>query len=371
VFIQVWDTNLRSLIVALSTSILAACVGQPASLLPYDLNIPMQVLSVNGTPPAIDGRSRYRELFCLELAGDPDFAQGDCASYLHQLTDEETYAGPRLAPPASLDFKIVVVPGLFSDCVRDFVRAFETSGEALATAGVEMEYLDVSGRSGSDANARIIANYVGALELAPGQRLVLVGHSKGAADILHFLVLFPEQASRVSAVLSVAGAINGSPRADDAEEDYRDWLSGLELATCEAGDGLAMESLTRRYRMNWLANNPLPGSVRYYSLAAFVKQDDVSVNSMRGYRALAKIDPRNDGQLLFYDQVIPGASLLAYLNANHWATALPITETHPLVAKMVVTNNRFPRNTMLKAALDYIALDLESSGVLAAEGQTR
>jgi hypothetical protein len=338
--------------------VLAGCAGQPSSLLPYELDVPMQVLTVPGTPSVIDGRGSYRELFCADLETDPEFSEDNCEDFLHKLVDEP--AGTGLAPEmvADLAFKVVVVPGLFSDCVESIATPFETSDEALASIGVEKEYLPISGRSGADANARLIANYIAALELAPGQRLVLVGHSKGVVDILQFLVSFPELAQRVSAVLSVTGAINGSPRADDAYEDYREWLANVDLLTCDAGDGLAMDHLTRRYRMTWLANNPLPDDVPYYSLTAFVNQDDVGLNSMRGYRALAQIDPRNDGQLLFYDQVIPGSTILATMNTNHWAAAIPMRETHPVLANTIVTNNRFPRDTMLKAALRFIYQDL-------------
>lgn len=350
--------------------VISAC-GQPASLLPYELDIPIQVLSVSGAPPVSDGRARYRELFCAELAVDPDYAGEDCDSYLHRLADEPILPGETTAPAHDLDLKIVVVPGLFSDCVANYFRPYEASREALERAGVDMEYLQVSGRSSSKANAETIAKYIGALELSPGQKLILVGHSKGAVDILQFLVSFPEIANRVSAVLSVAGAINGSPRADDAYEDYQNWLAEFDLDACPVGDGRAMEDLTRRNRMNWLAANTLPESVRYYSISAFVNQDDVGLNSLRGYRALARIDPRNDGQLLFYDQVIPGAVLLAYLNANHWSVAVPVTETHPMVARTVITNNRFPRSSMLKAALNYISRDLVQDDVFAGEAQTR
>lgn len=318
----------------------------------------MQLLTVPGTPPAIDGRGRFRELFCAEMAVDPEYSGDSCDDYLHKLVDEPPGSGTVPGPITDLAFKVVVVPGLFSDCMASIATAFETSDQALALVGVEKQHLGVSGRSGADANARVIANLVSAMELAPGQRLVLVGHSKGAVDIMQFLVSFPELARKVSAVLSVTGAINGSPRADDADEDYRQWLADRDLFTCDAGDGLAMDHLTRRYRMSWLASNPLPDHVRYYSLTAFVNQDDVGLNSLRGYRALARIDPRNDGQLLFYDQVIPGSTILATMNTNHWAAAIPIRETHPVLANTIVTNNRFPRDAMLKAALRFIYGDL-------------
>lgn len=346
------------IVVAILLAGLGGCAGQPSSLLPYELDVPMQVLTVPGAPPVVDGRGHYRQLFCAELETDPEFSDDSCEDFLHRLVDEPPATGFEPQKVADLALKVVVVPGLFSDCVDSIATPFETSGDALASVGVEKEYLAISGRSGADANARLIANYVSALELAPGQRVVLVGHSKGAVDILQFLVSFPELARRVSAVLSVTGAINGSPRADDAYEDYREWLADVDLLTCDAGDGLAMDHLTRRYRMTWLANNPLPDHVRYYSLTAFVNQDDVGLNSMRGYRALARIDPRNDGQLLFYDQVIPGSTILATMNTNHWAAAVPMRETHPLIANTIVTNNRFPREAMLKAALRFIYGDL-------------
>jgi hypothetical protein len=42
------------------------------------------------------------------------------------------------------------------------------------------------------------------------------------------------------------------------------------------------------------------------------------------YDKLARIDARNDSQMIFYDQVIPGSTLVGYINADHWALAVPI-----------------------------------------------
>jgi len=40
---------------------------------------------------------------------------------------------------------------------------------------------------------------------------VLVGYSKGVPDIFEFLADYPELVPRVDAVVSIAGAVNGSP----------------------------------------------------------------------------------------------------------------------------------------------------------------
>ena len=47
------------------------------------------------------------------------------------------------------------------------------------------------------------------------------------------------------------------------------------------------------------------------------------------------IDGRNDSQVIFYDQLIPGSTLLGYLNADHWAVAVPIARAHDTVGVAV------------------------------------
>ena len=58
---------------------------------------------------------------------------------------------------------------------------------------------------------------------------------------------------------------------------------------------------------------------------------------LRGiYDELAKIDPRNGGQMPFYDQIIAGGALLGFVAADHWVVALPISKEMPAVAATMV-----------------------------------
>ena len=57
-------------------------------------------------------------------------------------------------------------------------------------------------------------------EVRPNIPLVLIGYSKGTSDILQFLVDFPGHASRVDAVVSIAGSVGGSPLAESFEGLY-------------------------------------------------------------------------------------------------------------------------------------------------------
>ena len=158
------------------------------------------------------------------------------------------------------------------------------------------------------------------------ERLILLGYSKGATDILHFLVDYPEIAKKVTAVLSVAGVINGTPVADKFAETYARWFKKIPIKECEPGDGGVLESLKRSAQFPWMAANPLPQNVQYYSIAAFANRENVQPGLLFTYDLLRKIDPRNDGQVIFYDQVVPGSSLLGYVNLDHWAIAVPVKE---------------------------------------------
>ena len=45
--------------------------------------------------------------------------------------------------------------------------------------------------------------------------------------------------------------------------------------------------------------------------------------------------------MIFYNQVVPGSVLMGYLNADHWAVAVPINRAHAMVASMFVTQNAY------------------------------
>ena len=100
--------------------------------------------------------------------------------------------------------------------LRYLVSTFQFALGHLQDLGYHTALIKVDGLSSSTHNARQIRDAVVAMDLAPDERLVLVGYSKGTPDILEGLATYPELARRVAAVVSVAGAVGGSPLADDA-----------------------------------------------------------------------------------------------------------------------------------------------------------
>jgi hypothetical protein len=107
-----------------------------------------------------------------------------------------------------------------------------------------------------------------------------------------------KNAWNISAIVSVAGASNGSPIADDLYEFYRDWLAGLPIPGCDHGTGEDVHDLRRDVRLEWWRRNRSAITVPIFSIVAVPRADRVSPVLQQTYAKLAAIDPRNDGQLL-------------------------------------------------------------------------
>jgi hypothetical protein len=254
------------------------------------------------------------------------------------------------------------VPGIGYECFKPWLNPPSTVRQHVNQFGFDALHLKVDALSSTENNAREIRDTIMAMPLdGAAPRLVLIGYSKGAPDILEAVVAYPEIRSRLAAVVSVAGSIGGSALANDAEQYQADLLQYFPGSTCGPGDGGGVASLRPAVRQAWLAHHRLPPELRYYSLVTFPRPERISLILTSSYKRLARVDGRNDSQVIFYDQVVPGSTLLGYLNADHWAVAVPISRTHAMVASMFVTQNAYPREALLEALLRYIEEDLAAA----------
>jgi pimeloyl-ACP methyl ester carboxylesterase len=253
-----------------------------------------------------------------------------------------------------------MVPGLGWSCFEDFITPSGVDEiEHVEALGFQFTTINVDPLSSSTHNASQIRDaLLGMPDVQDGGKLVLVGYSKGTPDILETLVLYPEIVDRVAAVVSIAGAVGGSPLADDASDSLLGPLSKLLGDDCPLGDGGAVESLKTSTRMDWLAKHKLPASVKYYSVITFPDREHVSRGLVSNYDKMSQIDPRNDSQVIFYDQMIPGSTLMGYLQADHWAAILPIDRSNPNLSKVLFDQNAFPREILAEAVMRFVEEDL-------------
>lgn len=310
----------------------------------------------------VDARGRFGEIFCtvLEERGQslPDYRP--CSEALTPVADTPRGDGR----PVMLGYserRLVggLVGGIGFGCIVDWLTPPVLARDYLRPLGYDLRVIDVDALSGSTHNARQIRDAITAMPPEQGPpRLVLFGYSKGAPDILEAIVEFPEIRERIAAVVSVSGAVGGSPAADHASEFVADLFSWFPGSDCDKGDDEAVASLRTEVRRKWLATHALPPGPRYYSVVTLPEPGNVSWILKPSYHMLSKLDPRNDGQVLYGDQIIPGSTLLALLDADHWAVVLPIDRSHPFIAATFVNRNAYPRNALLEAILRFIEEDL-------------
>jgi hypothetical protein len=344
--------RLAAVLMAMSTA------GCTPPLIKYQTDVPALQLSVVGQPPASDGRARFREIYCGVLASAPDPTGKACDSALVRLSDEPPVRSDTAAPPQpDPRLHILFVAGAFGECFRNTAPPVAAGIAKLSTLGYRIRTVYVDGRSSSTHNAGQIARAVRDESLEPGDKLVLMGYSKGTPDILEFLVGNPELASRVDAVVSIAGAVNGSPLGDAYAGLYA-MVSGIDLKICGAGDGGVVDSLRVKVRMSWLAAHRLPGNVRYFSLGSFTVRDQTARLMSLTKDDLGRAEPLNDGQTIFYDQLIPGSVLLGYANGDHWAVVLPLQEKWPYWGGNSA-GTHYPRDLLFEAVVLYVGEALQ------------
>lgn len=356
----------RRVLACFSLLMLGACSSQPQ--VPFSYTLEPLSFEPGNTYNVTDGRARFREIFCAanEDHGEslPDYTP--CEDALVRFDDELPPTGaPVDLGPTSTQMVAKMVPGLAYSCIKAWLHHDNSAPNHVATLGYETGFIQVEGIASSETNADLIAEYV--LSLGPKydeRPLVLVGYSKGLPDIFAFLVQYPELSHRVAAVVSYAGAVWGSPLADEADEKQLRWLTLIPGAECEKKDSKALETLSPANRMAWFAEHTLPQHIRYYSIIAFPDPDNISNGLQYSHKKLGALrDSRNDSQLVFYDQVIPGSTVLGFFNADHWAMSVPIARQHEVSQAIFADQNDFPREIALEAILRFIEEDLESGAI--------
>lgn len=343
-----------------ATALLSGCASTPEPEQPSAKQTRQDMQAYIASDKVVDGRGRFREIFCavLEEHGRelPDYRP--CEEALRTTGPELGATGePVPLGQAQSDLLMLMVPGLGWNCFEDWLDLSGSVPKHLAQYGFDIRMVPVDGLSSTTNNARMIRDYVASLPAEDtGRPLALVGYSKGAPDILEAVVTYPELAERVVTVVSMAGAVHGSPLAIDSTQAQANMLTMVPGSKCaeEDGDNDAVNSLKPQVRKQWLADNPLPDHIRLYSVVTYPEPDRVSWALKNSYLLLGENDIRNDTQVIVFDQMIPGSSVMAVVNGDHWAIAVPVARSHPLAGGTLINKNDYPREAFMEAMMRYL-----------------
>ncbi len=343
---------MRTLVLTVAVATLS--MGCGAHLPPLTFTLPpLQTLPV-GQPAAVDRSVEFGRLFCSVLAHvSVDEPWGTCASYFDPAGSVS--ALPELAPG---HYRILVVPGIFGQCVESLARPFADAHVHLARAhGISTEYLSVTALGSSAYNARQIADYLTSQFTASDARpYVVFGYSKGAADVLQAVSDHDIARRAVAALVTVAGSVMGSPLADGVP-DVLGLLKASKIGDCQVGDKGAITSLGRKERVETMKTFRWPPGFRVYSIPSVSTYSTTSAVLRAAWRRLSVLSLDQDSQMVRGDAVAPGADYLGTALADHWAVALPFEDvTDPNLGPIVrrlVDRNTYPREALFEAALRW------------------
>lgn len=346
----------RSALACTLLALLAGCSSMPPNVDTREF-VPLTL-----TPATMagvrDARADFRQRFCQSETATPEELATGCEHALRRFRGEVATVSEYSAAPVDRQaFRIAFVPGMAWDCMRDLINEEELPTAALHTLGYDTQLFNVEGLSTSERNAALIAEAIRDNLKGEDQRpFIVFGYSKGAADMLVALERYPDIVPHVAAMVTVAGAVGGSPAANHVSELTMASLRKSPFGDCSGSDGHVLESLEPKQRHAWIADH-LPLSVPHYALITAPEPERVSQALRSSYKLLGAVHPINDGALLHWDQLLPGATLLGYANADHWAVAVPIhVDDIPLGGLLV--NNQYPRNQLWLAMADFVVNDL-------------
>ena len=338
--------------------VLAGCASKPVA--PGLETAPPAVLVTIADAGVRDLRGSFRAATCDRLPADAPA----CDDVLLRVPGETAASASSPAPDLPQRYRIAFVPGFLSECFDRYAQPFADAQRALKAEGFKVDYFRVPGRGTSAENAQKLAEHFASLDGDP-RPIILFAYSKGLPDALEFVVRHPAAARRIAAIVSVAGAVNGSPLADDLGSAYREMASGFPLPGCAPGSGEEIHDLRRDVRLEWWRINRPAVNVPVFALVAAPRPDRVSPATRLSYDRLARLDPRNDGKLLAQDQIVAGGYLLGFANADHWAVAVPLEEALP--SWSLLYRDNVPRPALVRGAIDVVAQTLQALQVKSSE----
>lgn len=311
-------------------------------------NIPLAALG------AKDRSSDFADLFCTLIATEPRTSGGTwgkCSNWLDNASTKQV----SVASTIDSRYRFLLIAGFGSDCLTGPNSTFMDSIAHLKSVHSYIaETLPVSAFGSSAYNSKQIAGYLNSQFVSDQRKYIVLGYSKGTADLEEALANQPGVLDKVAAFVTLSGIVQGSRLADFPIPN----IAGLsktaaELPDCTFGDGGAVQSSTPEERKAFLAKHPDP-FVPTYSVAAYSTQKNTSDILLPSWDFISQFGQVEDSQMIAAEAIYPKCSYLGLLTRDHWAIAIPFGNVG------AINKNDFPRPQLFEAILRFVIADLKA-----------
>ena len=261
-------------------------------------------------------------------------------------------AAPRPPPAIRREYRLCSCRAFSRAAFAAFTPS-PTSSSSARKAGFAADVLGVGGRNDIATNAKLIAEQIDAHAADDRVASCSIGHSKGAPSCWRCSPRGPTSRRASSALLTVAGALNGSPLADDLHGLY-----GMTLGVMPF-EGLRPRRGRPGRRPHAAARARVVGArtasrlrTPLYSLVTLPDFDAPVAVAVLPYARLSSYSPRQRRHAARAGSGRAVSRLLGIVNADHLSVAIP----HPgLLDVLCSAPVPFPRPQVYLAAIDVIA----------------
>lgn len=327
---------------------------------PVDYNLPRAMLIPVRHTNLVERRDEYARLFCGLIATHLSSGGWEpCGNYL-ELSGQ---VQPDVINDFTTTYRVLVVPGAFSNCAENSAPAFQPGIDHLkADHKIDAFGFKYGGFFDATESGRRLAEYIDTQWKVNQRPFIVIGYSKGAADALEMFEQLRDAPTKI-ALVSVAGAVDGSRLPDLFSSLWGGPLRRVDRALsrnqrCVTPNDLpALKSLSRKERMDFLAKHDFTG-LRTYSIVAAVPEDKVSRVLKPLWKGVRPYSIDQDSQVIVEEGILPKAKFLAVAKGDHWAVAMPFTELNDSEINKWIDQNKFPRTVLLEAAIRLVARDL-------------
>ena len=311
-----------------------------------------------GWPAPVDERELFAKRFCAAVL--PEY--GTCEHWLKlprslDISTVKTWSD--LGPSPDTSYLVVAVGGIFSDCLNKVVTTFQDALEHLKTLGFDVQYWRTCADcSTAESGARLVKQFH---QLPAGTKVIAVGHSKGAVDLIDAVSQDDHIGDILKAVLTVNSPVSGTRLADIIPRALDDLSKKVgALGACDLGSGQGLDSLKRLARQRfWTAHPDLSTRMAFFSVVSASTRDRTSPVMLPLWDPMSFYSLDQDSQVIAEEGIVPGGTYLGQLKGDHWAAAFPVELVQsPLVRSLFEDKNHFPRGAMLEAAVRVIITSL-------------